>query len=161
MFAIPGGDIASSFAVHCTHLCSKSRLENASCKAKILSANMKGSEQLRRCSRSAQQPSWASLPLAAVPIAPIPAGLSGAPGSTRTLSLEAVPAAGMLSTVRCVDVLIIAVGTERLTFGLLKVSPGGFLRIQRVIASLACFTDSLVAAAAAAHRLTAGTYFLH
>lgn len=41
---------------------------------------MKGSEQPRRCSRSAQQPSWASLHLAAVPMAPVPAGLSGGTG---------------------------------------------------------------------------------
>lgn len=52
----------------------------------------------------------------------------------------------MLSTLCCVDTVIIVVGTECLTFGLLKMSPGGFLHIERVITSLACFTDSLVAA---------------
>lgn len=49
------------------------------------------------------------------------------------------------------------VGTEWLTFGLLKMSPGGSLHVERVITALACFTESLVAAAAAAYCVTAGT----
>lgn len=84
MFAVPRGDIASSFAVHRTHSCSKSCLENAFCKPKSSSKSIQtwsALKQLGRWSRSAQWPSWASatLRLAAIFITLIPLASQEAP----------------------------------------------------------------------------------
>lgn len=43
---------------------------------------------------------------------------------------------GMLSAWCCVDTVIVVVGTECLTFGLLRSSPGGFLLLEGLLQRL-------------------------
>lgn len=156
MFAVPRGDIASSFAVHRTRLCSKSCIENAFCKPESSSK------------REVHPNSWDSavaLTTAFLGLSPTSSGchlhnpslLGRHPGPTTARRgpgwpAEAAGANGMLSASHRVDIVIIVVGTERLTFGLLKMSLGLFstsrglwhrLRVFQVLCGSSCCCRNL------------------
>lgn len=144
MLAVPRGDVASSFAAHCAHLCSRSCAENAFCKPKFSKCVQMEEQQTAGLSFGSMGfLGLTTCPLPAIfitlpPLTPqqAPAALLGV-----QLTLRAIRGNGVLSVWCCVNTVIVVVGPE-----CSRASPGSSLHFGGVITWLACFMGSLVAA---------------